>query len=152
MLYDLNEEVETINEPTSQYNSNVAEVQHVQMIELPDIKDLTPEQRPGLKEINSLGQQFLRLPGHEKTFHKDFLLLAQVAYLRGETAMALRLARRSLELHPYYPNAFAFLAAVLREDDPERAEQYWATYDYIMNQATHGFRRTYPELPDPDDS
>ncbi len=86
--------------------------------------------------------------GQDKTFHKDYLILAHTAWLAGDPNRAAHLAGRSLELQPYYPNAFRFLSMIYDDSDPDLANRYLATYDYILNQATEGFKIEYPPLPE----
>ncbi len=109
---------------------------------------LTSDQRSGAVQLDVLGRQFESLLGQDKTFHKDFLILAHTAWLTGDSERAAHLAGRSLELQPYYPNAFRFLAMVYEDSDPDLANRYLATYDYILNQTTEGFKIEYPPLPE----
>ncbi len=95
-------------------------------------------------EVAARGRTFQGLVGHDKTFHKDFLILAHIAYLKGDHDHAVALVERSLELHPYYPNAFKLLGRILWEVDRDQAELYFATYSYIMDQTEAGFKRVYP--------
>ena len=109
---------------------------------------LTNGQRSGAVQLDLLGRRFESLLGQDKTFHKDFLILAHAAWLNGDPDRAAHLAGRSLELQPYYPNALRFLAMLYQDTDPELAARYAATYDYVLNQATEGFRIEYPPLPE----
>lgn len=109
---------------------------------------LNEEQHAGAVHLGVLGRRFEALIGQDKTFHKDFLILAHASWLAGETERAAHLAGKSLALQPYYPNAFHFLAMIYRNPDPDLAGRYFATYDYILNQATNGFNIEYPVLPD----
>jgi hypothetical protein len=110
--------------------------------------ELGSEHRHGLVEIDVLGRRFEGQIGQDKTFHKDFLILAHAAWLSGDPHRAAHLAGRSLALQPYYPNALRFLAMIYEDGDPELAARYAATYDYVLNRATEGFRIEYPPLPD----
>lgn len=85
--------------------------------------------------------------GHEKTFHKDHLLLVHLARLRGDPQQALAHASEALRLHPYYPNAFRLMAELLRSSDPQLAAHYQEAYLYVLHQASSGFRRPYPPSP-----
>jgi hypothetical protein len=112
-----------------------------------DPNALTHGQREGVVELDVLSRRFESLLGHDKTFHKDFLILAHAAWLGADPDRAAHLAGRSLDLQPNYPNAMRLLAMVYEESDPELANRYAATYDYILNQATDGFKIEYPPLP-----
>lgn len=102
-----------------------------------------------LEQAESLRARFLSLKGHDKTFHKDYLILAFLAQLQGDTDQAIRDSGEALRLHPYYPNAFRMLAFLTRPTDKQLADHYHEAYDYIMNQASRGFRRPYPPFPVP---
>ncbi len=110
--------------------------------------DLTADQQAGAVQLDVLGRRFESLIGNDKTFHKDYLILAHTAWLAGDPNRAAHLAGRSLELQPYYPNAFRFLSMIYDDSDPDLANRYLATYDYILNQATEGFKIEYPPLPE----
>ena len=110
--------------------------------------DLSSVHRKGLVELDILGHRFERQIGQDKTLHKDFLILAHAAWLSDDFLRAAHLAGRSLELQPYYPNALRFLAMIFEDVDPDLAARYAATYDYVLNQATEGFRIEYPPLPE----
>jgi hypothetical protein len=104
-----------------------------------------------LARIHLRGLRFETLPGSSKTSYKDALILAYTAWKAGDLPRALALARRSLALHPYHPNAFRLLAALCREGDPGLAALYEETHRYLVDEASDGFRRPYPPLPgDPD--
>jgi hypothetical protein len=47
---DVEEGGQIIRKSWTKYDSNVADVQHVKMLELPDVKDLTPEQMKQIKK------------------------------------------------------------------------------------------------------
>ncbi len=100
-----------------------------------------------LEQAEFLRVRFLSLKGHDKTFHKDYLILAFLAHLEGDTGEAIGYSGDALRLHPYYPNAFRMLAVLTRPTDKQLADHYHEAFDYIMNQASHGFRRPYPPLP-----
>lgn len=101
------------------------------------------------KAFQEPGRRFLSLPGHEKTFHRTVLLLAWVAELAGDRELATHLAARSLRLHPHSPNSLGFLATISRSEDRSSAARYTEAWDYVLHQATRGYRRPYPELPPP---
>ena len=109
---------------------------------------LTIGQQAGAVQLDILGRRFESLLGQDKTFHKDYLILAHTAWLAGDSDRAAHLAGRSLRLQPYYPNAFRFLGMVYQDSDPDLANRYLATYDYILHQATEGFGIEYPPLPE----
>ena len=90
--------------------------------------------------------RYHRLPLSSRTSFKDHLLLAHAEQLAGRADRATAEARHSLALHPYYPNAFRFLAGILQNRQPELADSYAETYRYLMDEATHGFDRAYPEM------
>ncbi len=100
-----------------------------------------------LDQAVPLRARFLGLHGHDKTFHKDYLILAFLAHLEGDVDRAIRYSGEALRLHPYYPNAFRMLAALTRPTDKHLADHYHQAFDYIMNQAYRGFRLHYPPLP-----
>lgn len=109
---------------------------------------LTQHQHDGALEVDMFGRRFENLLGQDKTFHKDFLILAHAAWLTGDSDRAAHLAGHSLRLQPYYPNALRFLAMLYKDADPDLANRYAATYDYVLNQATEGFKIEYPPLPE----
>ncbi len=97
------------------------------------------------------GERFRAGFGHGKTFHKDYLVLAHLAWLSGERQQAIADATEALRLHPFYPNAFKLLAELTRSTDPQQAAHYREAHRYILHRASAGFRRPYPALPgDPD--
>ncbi len=93
------------------------------------------------------GERFRAGFGHGKTFHKDYLVLAHLAWLSGERQQAIADATEALRLHPFYPNAFKLLAELTRSTDPQRAAHYREAHRYILHRANAGFRRPYPPLP-----
>ncbi len=85
---------------------------------------------------------FLRLAGHTKTLHRDYLVLAHTAYLLGRRDAALALTDKALDLHPYFPNALRWMAVIAGD---EAASQRWLeAYEQVMHTATDGFQGPYP--------
>jgi O-antigen ligase len=96
-----------------------------------------------LERVLALGKHYDSQPGLSKTLHKDYLLLAHSAHLLGQQDLAEALAERSLDLHPYAPNALRLMAKIV--EDPSRARQWQTAYEHIMHDAWQGFTAEYPE-------
>jgi hypothetical protein len=62
----------------------------------------------------------------------------------GGGAAALDFLRRSLALYPFHPVAFRLCADMFRRAAPEKARRCEEIHDYVLDQASDGFRRSYP--------
>lgn len=95
-------------------------------------------QMKALRDLHELGRRFDGSVGYAKTFHKDYLLLADSAKRLGLVDEANYYARKSLKLHPYYANTFRFLGSletVYSEAERRRFNKY---YTFIMERASDG--------------
>lgn len=109
------------------------------------LRTVESEPAPGrgeLSRILDLGRRFARLPGHTKTMHKDYLLLAHAAHLMGRSEVALAAAERALELHPYHPNTLRLMSVLV--EDPDVSREWREAYRHVMDEAAEGFAREYP--------
>lgn len=100
-----------------------------------------------------IGRRFLATPpgfseplGHAKTFFRAHLVLAHDAAVRGDLDGALEALRRALALHPFQPVAFRLCSQVFREAAPGWARRCAELHDYVLDQASEGFDRLYPEF------
>jgi O-antigen ligase len=84
----------------------------------------------------TLGSRFAAMHGHSKTFHKDWLVFSHSALMLNRRKVALAAARRSLDLHPYYPPAYLLMSRL--EDDPGTAQQWLRGYEDLMRGPTSG--------------
>ncbi len=94
------------------------------------------------------GERFRAGFGHDKTFHKSYLVLVNLAWMQADGDRAITDAVETMSLHPYYPNGFKMLAELLRPIDPRLAAHYEEAYRYVVHEAEAGFRRPYPPLPE----
>lgn len=102
------------------------------------------EALPFLRQrIATYGPMFLASSAVTKTSYRDFVVLAHSAALLGHRPEAITLARRSLDLHPYYPQTYDLMAYLA--DDPEVARAWREARLYILEEARHGF--DHPEPP-----
>ncbi len=82
--------------------------------------------------------------GHTKTIYRTWLILGESARRTGAGDLARTCTRRGLALHPFSPSA---LRAMSRVSAPEEAGTWRAAHDYVLDEASQGFEREYPELP-----
>ncbi|MEM7052247.1 MAG: O-antigen ligase family protein [Acidobacteriota bacterium] len=101
-------------------------------------------------DARELGESFARLPGHDKTFHRHLLALAQLRWQDGEPRGARDAAWRALELHPYDPTTLRLLAILTRPQDPLAAAALEDGAAYVLHEATNGYRKPYPRRPSED--
>ena len=98
--------------------------------------------RKRAEHILELGERFQSLPGHSKTFFRQYLQLAQTAAWAGRPLKAHRWAQQALRLHPYSPDAFALMAAISRE--PSLARRWRDAHRFLMDEATDGYSHPLP--------
>ncbi len=95
------------------------------------------------QRVASYGPVFLASRAVTKTSHRDFVVLAHSAALLGHRAEAITWARRSYDLHPYYPQTYELMAYLA--EDPEVARAWREAGRYILEEARQGF--DHPEPP-----
>ncbi len=92
-----------------------------------------------LEQAGRAGAAFARLPGHEKTFYRSWLVLADTRLRLGQPDLAEVAAQHALDLHPFNPGTYRWLAALA--EDGGRAEEsaaWQALYREVLHESDSG--------------
>jgi len=108
----------------------------------PDQRQRTTTSLVEIQHLLEIAENLDRLPGHTKTMFRDHLLIADALRRIGEARSAEDHLQRSLALHPYHPPSLRLMSEL--QTDPKVSEEWANAYDYVMHEATVGYRRPYP--------
>ncbi len=92
-----------------------------------------------LEQASVAGARFARLPGHEKTFYRSWLVLADTWLRLDQPESAAVAANKALELHPFNPGTYRWLGQLAKRQGNVAAAARWqAIYYEIMHKAETG--------------